>query len=119
MTTSPHLQVEKERLLDSIDAIRKSGNIAPSLYFLTVVPTTSKGKTYHYARLVKEPISGKQEVTPLGREGSARHQDWKRRIARRDAIVELEQQLKILDELMRRQQDRSHLVDRNFSEPEA
>jgi hypothetical protein len=94
---------------------RKSGAPAPPLYFVSVVPTTSKGKTYHYARLVREH-GGKQEVTPLGREGSARHQDWRRRIARRDAIVELEQQLRILDELMQRHQERSHLVDRNFSE---
>ncbi|MBD1853408.1 hypothetical protein H6F87_26200 [Cyanobacteria bacterium FACHB-502] len=54
----------------------------------------------------------------MGRKGSARHQDWKRRIACRDAIVELEQQLKILDELMQRQQERSHLVECDFEEPD-
>lgn len=116
---SPHLEAEKKRLLDSIAAIRATGDPAPALYFVSVVPTTSKGKTYRYARLLKEPSGGKQEVVKsLGREGSARHQEWKRRIARRDAIVELEQQLKLLDELMRRQQERSHLVDRDFGEPE-
>ncbi len=116
---SSHLKAEKQCLLNCIEAIRKSGSVAPAHYFLTTTTTTSKaGKTYYYARLVKEESVGKQTVRSLGRIGSGQHLAWERSIARRDAITELEQQLKLLDELMQRQQERSHLVARDFSEPE-
>lgn len=117
-TPSPNLAAEKERLLQRIEVIRKTGDPAPALYFVSVAPTVSKGKTYYYARLLKEK-NGKQTIVGrLGKENSREHQTWKRRIARRDAIVEIEQQLKLLDELMQRQQERSHLVERDFGEPE-
>jgi hypothetical protein len=115
---SSHLEAEKQRFLDCIEAIRKSGAVAPARYFLTTTTTASEaGKTYYYARLVREESVGKQTVRPLGRLGSVEHRAWERSIVRRDAIVELEQQLKLLDELMQRQQERSQLVDRDFSEP--
>lgn len=117
-TPSPNLAAEKEHLLQRIEVIRKTGQVAPALYFISVAPTVSKGKTYHYARLLKEKKGKQAMVARLGRENSSSHQDWKRRIARRDAIVELEQQLKLLDELMQRQQERSNLVERDFGEPE-
>ncbi|WP_088894811.1 hypothetical protein [Leptolyngbya ohadii] len=117
-TSSPNLAAEKECLLQHIEAIRKTGQVAPALYFVSIAPTVSKGKTYHYARLLKEKNGKQSMVARLGRENSSKHQDWRRRIARREAIVELEQQLKLLDELMQRQQERSHLVDRDFGEPE-
>jgi hypothetical protein len=118
MNLSPHLQSEQDRLLHCIDTIRQSGAVAPALYYLSVTQTTTNGKTYCYARLVREPSPGKQDVTALGREGSARHRDWQRRMIRRDAIAELEQQLKLLHDLIERQQMRAHLTICDFLEPE-
>jgi hypothetical protein len=92
---SSNLQAEHQHLLDTIAQIRGSGEIAPA-YCLLTVSTVSKGsKTYEYARLVVEKPGGKPKINSLGRLGSERHRHWKTAIARRGAIVELEQQLKI------------------------
>jgi len=114
------LQLEKQRLLDLIAAIRSSGTVAPAYCFLTPNTKTSKtGKTYEYARLVtQKPNTDKQDTKSLGQMGSLKHRQWQRAIARRDAIVELEQQLKMLTELIDRQQQYADLVERSFDEPD-
>ncbi len=100
---SPNLQAEHQHLMNTIAQIRGSGDIAPAYCWLTVSTVTKGGKTYEYARLVIEKPGGKPKISSLGRLGSERHRHWKTAIARRDAIVELEQQLKILQGLMDRQ----------------
>ncbi len=100
---SSNLQAEHQYLLDTIAQIRGSGNVAPAYCWLTVSTVTKGGKTYEYARLVTEKPGNKPKINSLGRLGSERHRQWKTAIARRDAIVELEQQLKILQGLMDRQ----------------
>ena len=100
---SSNLQAEQQHLLDRIAQIRGSGDIAPAYCWLTVSTVTKSGKTYEYARLVIEKPGSKPKISSLGRLGSERHRHWKTAIARRDAIVELEQQLKILQGLMDRQ----------------
>jgi hypothetical protein len=98
-----NLQAEQQRLLDTIFLIRGSGEVAPAYCWLTASTVTKGGKTYEYARLVIEKPGSKPKISSLGRLGSERHRQWKTAIARRDAIVELEQQLKILQGLMDRQ----------------
>ncbi len=100
---SSNLQAEQQHLLDTIAQIRGSGAVAPSYCWLTVSTVTKGGKTYEYARLVTEKPGSKPKISSLGRLGSERHRHWKTAIARRDAIAELEQQLKILQGLMDRQ----------------
>lgn len=100
---SSNLQAEQQYLLDTIAQIRGSGDVAPAYCWLTVSTVTKGGKTYEYARLVTEKPGSKAKISSLGRLGSERHRHWKATIARRDAIVELEQQLKLLQDLMDRQ----------------
>lgn len=100
---SPNLQAEQQHLLNTIAQIRGSGNVAPAYCWLTVSTVTKGGRTYEYARLVIEKPGSKPKISSLGRLGSERHRQWRTTIARRDAIAELEQQLKILQELMDRQ----------------
>src|SRR5579883_789849 len=100
---SPNLQAEQHHLLDTIAQIRGSGEIAPAYCWLTVSTVSKGGKTYEYARLVVEKPGIKPKSSSLGRLGSERHRNWKMAIARREAIVELEQQLKILQGLIDRQ----------------
>ncbi|MBD1847758.1 hypothetical protein H6F89_31090 [Cyanobacteria bacterium FACHB-63] len=109
---SPHLQAERRRLLDAIAEIRKSGEIAPAYYWLTLqVDTKETGKTYEYIKLnLKKPEDTKVKARSLGKPGSERHREWRSAIARRDAIVELEQQIKLVEDLIDRQSVRSKLV---------
>ncbi len=100
---SPNLQAEQQHLLDTIARIRGSGDVASAYCWLTVSTVTKGGKTYEYARLVIEKPGSKPKISSLGRLGSERHRHWRMAIARRDAIAELEQQLKILQGLMDRQ----------------
>lgn len=116
---SSFLEAEKNRLLDRIIEIRATGPIAEAYHFVTTTTTTSKsGKTYQYARLVSQKRSTeKQKIKPLGRVGSEAHQYWQRATTRRDAIVELEQQLKLLTALIDRQTENASLVEQDLQEP--
>lgn len=103
MAISPHLESERTRLLDAIAQIRGSGTVAPAYCWLSTTSSTKKGKTYTYATLVEEKPHSKLKVISLGRLGSVRHRSWQAAIANRDAIVELEQQLSMLQKLIDRQ----------------
>ncbi len=103
---SSNLQAEHQHLLDTIAQIRGSGEVAPTYCWRTVSTVTKGGKTYEYARLVIEKPGSKPKISSLGRLGSERHRQWKAAISRRDAIVELEQQLKLLQDLIDRQSAR-------------
>jgi len=113
------LQAEKTCLLDRIAAIRATGPVAEAYCFVTTTSVTSgTGTTYEYARLVSQKRSTeKQKIKQLGRVGSEEHRHWQRATARRDAIVELEQQLNLLTALIDRQIEKAHLVEQDFEEP--
>lgn len=100
---SPYLEAERARLLDAIAEIRSSGSIAPAYCWLSTTSSTKKGKTYTYATLVEEKPHSRPKAISLGKLGSARHRSWQAAIANRDAIVELEQQLALLQKLIDRQ----------------
>lgn len=103
MAVSPYLKSERTRLLDAIAQIRSSGSIAPAYCWLSTTSSTKKGKTYTYATLVEEKPHSKPKIISLGKLGSVRHRTWQTAIANRDAIVELEQQLSMLQKLIDRQ----------------
>jgi hypothetical protein len=109
---SPHLQAERCRLLDAIAEIRKSGEVAPAYYWLSLqVDTKKNGKTYEYIKLnVKKSEDTKVKARSLGKPGSERHREWQQALARRDAIVELEQQMTLVENLIARQKARSSIV---------
>ena len=100
---SSHLTTERDRLLMLIAAIQQSGRIAPAHCWLTESPQTKGNRTYIYIRLVCEPPGQKLTSKSLGKPSSKKHQDWHTAIARREAIAELEQQLKLLEALIDRQ----------------
>lgn len=117
---SVHLEAEYQRLLDRINDVRNSGQVAPAYIFLSETSTTSKsGVTYRYMRLIAQKCAGgKQKTRSLGRYGSSDHRFWERAIARREAIAELEMQLSMLTALMERQKTNQRVVDKNFSQLE-
>ncbi len=102
-TKSDYLQAELQRLLNAVEAVRTWGTVAPAYCWLTESSETKGSKTYTYIRLVTEEPGKKLTSKSLGRPGSKRHQEWRAAIERREAIAELEQQLKILDLLVHRQ----------------
>lgn len=108
------LIVERERLVQLIQQIYDSGEVAPPYCWLTETSSTKGTKTYTYIILVTQPPDRKPKSHSLGRPGSARHHHWQQAIARRAAIGELEQQLAMLEVLIERQsrtwQDFSYLV---------
>lgn len=114
------LQAEKTRLLDRIAEIRASGPIAEAYYFLSPNTVTSEtGVTYEYVRLMTQRRStDKQKIKSLGRAGSEQHRYWQRAIARREAILELEQQLKLLTDLIDRQEAHRELTEQTIEEPQ-
>jgi hypothetical protein len=100
---SNYLEAERQRLLDCIVAIRKSGTVAHAYCWL-IESTESKGsRTYTYIKLLTQKPDEKLTSKSLGRPGSDRHREWKAAIERREAIAELEQQLKMLNALIERQ----------------
>lgn len=108
---SPHLQAERRRLLDAIAEIRKSGEVAPAYYWLSLQVDTKNGKTYEYIKLnLKKSEDTKVKARSLGKPGSERHREWQQSLARRDAIVELEQQITLVENLMDRQKERLLIV---------
>lgn len=108
------LRLERERLVQLIQQINHSGEVAPPYCWLTETSSTKGAKTYTYVILVTQPPDRKPRSQSLGRPGSIRHRHWLQAIARREAVGELEQQLGMLEALIDRQlrtwQDFSHLL---------
>jgi hypothetical protein len=103
-----YLQCEIDRLIEMSDVVRSSGSVAPPKCWVTVVEMRSKrGRIYRYARLVSES-SDRVTTRLLGRPGSDDAIDWQWRCRRRDAIAEIEQQMRMVSALVDRQ--RSHKI---------
>lgn len=100
---SSHLDAERDRLLNAIAQIRKAGSIADLHCWLSELPETKGNATYTYVQLRRQPPGEPLRCKSLGKPGSERHRNWKKAIARRDAIAELEQQLQIIEALIDRQ----------------
>ena len=94
---SPHLEAERDRLLQLIQAIRDSGSVAPINVWVSPAP---KGEHTYYKLSSKNPDI---KNLHLGKAGSEKYRDWRARIQRREAIAELEQQLSMLQALIDRQ----------------
>jgi hypothetical protein len=94
---SPHLEAERERLLQLIQSIRNSGSVAPTNVWISPAP---KGEHLYYKLSSKNPEYKNQH---LGKAGSEKYRDWQARIERREAVTELEQQLSMLQALIDRQ----------------
>jgi len=94
---SPHLQAERDRLLQLIQDLRNSGRVAPCNVWISPAP---KGEYRYYKLSSKNPDYKNQH---LGKAGSEKCRDWRARIQRREAIAELEQQLSMLQALIDRQ----------------
>jgi hypothetical protein len=104
-----YLKAERKRLLDRIATIRASGTVAPAHCWL-IESTEEKGsRTYTYIKLITQKPGKKLTSKSMGRPGSDRHREWKLSIERREAIGELEQQLKMLEALIDRQLQASQL----------
>lgn len=94
---SPHLEAERDRLLQLIQAIRRSGPVAPINLWISPAP---KGNYMYYKLSSKNPAYKNQH---LGKMGSEKYRDWRARIQRWEAIAELEQQLAMVQALIDRQ----------------
>lgn len=94
---SPHLEAERDRLLQLIQSVRDSGSVAPLNVWISPAP---KGEHTYYKLSSKNPAYKNQH---LGKAGSEKHRDWTARVQRREAVTELEQQLSILQALIDRQ----------------
>jgi hypothetical protein len=90
--TSIHLQAELDYLLDRLNAIKNSGEIAPPNVCIAPDFITPKSWILNRTTLPMKERS-------LGKHGSAKYHDWEERIHRRDQIQELEQQLALLSEI--------------------
>jgi hypothetical protein len=98
-----YLAAERQRLLDRIAIVRASGTVAHAYCWL-IESTEEKGsRTYTYIKLITQKPGKRLTSKSMGRPGSDRHREWKVAIERREAIAELEQQIKILDTLIDRQ----------------
>ena len=94
---SPHLEAERDRLLQLIQDLRNSGSVAPINVWISPAP---KGEHLYYKLSSKNPTYKNQH---LGKAGSEKYRGWRARIQRREAIAELEQQLSMLQSLIDRQ----------------
>lgn len=103
-----YLQSELDRLRDLSDAVRSSGSVAPANCWLVVEDVHRASHTYRYARLYVQPIAASKKLKKrsLGRPNCAQHLDWIKRIQRRVALYEIEQQMTLLTKLIDRQQTR-------------
>ena len=95
-----YLQQERDRLIALSDAVRSDGSVAPANCWVTEVEKHKGNKTYCYALLSSD---SKGLSRWLGRRRAELHRDWLARIARREAIREIEQQVQLLDALIDRQ----------------
>jgi hypothetical protein len=98
-----YLEAERLRLLDWVAVIQASGKVAPAYCWLIESSEEKGSRTYTYIKLITQKPGKRLTAKSLGRPGSDRHRQWKTAIARREAIAELEQQLKMLDALIERQ----------------
>jgi hypothetical protein len=105
-----YLEAEQQRLLGCVQIIRASGTVAPAYCWLSESSETKGSKTYTYVKLITEKPEKKLTSKSLGRPGSDRHREWRTAIERREAIAELEQQLKMVDALIERQSQALHLT---------
>jgi hypothetical protein len=103
--TSLHLQAEHDYLLDRLNTIKSSGEIAPPNVCIAPDFLTPKAWILNQTRL---PMKERH----LGKHGSTRYRDWEARIHRRDQTQELEQQLSLLQTLM----DRQEAAEKVFAE---
>jgi hypothetical protein len=104
---------ESDRLQDLSDAVRDSGSVAPANCWLVVEEERKGSRTYRRARLYVQSIgfpasemfaaSKKVKRRSLGRPNCAQHINWQKRIQRRVALYEIEQQMTPLTELIDRQ----------------
>lgn len=101
---SPHLLAERDRLLEAIESVRLSGTVAPAFCWLVESSETKGARTYRYIKLITERPGKPLTSKSLGKPGSEKHRAWQTAIARREAIVELKQQQKMLEALIERQQ---------------
>jgi hypothetical protein len=102
-TDFDYLAAERQRLLDRITTVHASGTVAPAYCWL-IESTEEKGsRTYTYVKLITQNPGKKLTSKSMGRPGSDRHREWMVAINRREAIAELEQQIKMLDTLIDRQ----------------
>ncbi len=101
--TPNYLEAERLRLLDGIAVIQAAGKVAPAYCWLIESSEEKGSRTYTYIKLITQKPGERLTSKSLGRPGSNRHHQWKTAIARREAIAELEQQLKMLDALRERQ----------------
>jgi hypothetical protein len=104
-----YLEAERLRLLECVATIRASGAIAHAYCWLSESSELKGSRTYTYIKLITQKPGKKLTSTSLGKPGSDRHSHWRAAIERREAIDELEQQLKMLDALMERQNRASQL----------
>lgn len=104
---SPHLQAERDRLLQEIERIRAAGVVAPTNVWIGPNFQMKEGKVYQYYKLNSENPQVRHQH--LGKPGNEKYQDWTAKIARRNAIQELEVQLAMLQVLMDRQAKGSSL----------
>jgi len=98
---SPHLQAERDRLISEIQQLRKLGAVAPVSVWVGPNFQIKGGRPYEYWKLNSDNPQVRHQH--LGKAGSEKYQGWAARIARRDAIAELEVQLSVLQRLMERQ----------------
>ena len=101
--TPDYLEAERLRLLDWVAVIQASGKVAPAYCWLVESSEEKGSRTYTYIKLITQRPSKRLTSKSLGRPGSDRHREWQTAIASLCAIAELEQQLKMLETLMERQ----------------
>ncbi len=95
------LQAALNELQNQISAIRSEGQVAPTGYWVLEIQQEKRQKVYHYVRLCWE-IDGKRRQRLIGKPGGSQHIEWIQQCDRRDRIVELSIQAKLLSELIDR-----------------
>ncbi len=95
------LQGELDRLQSLSDAVRASGSVAPANCWVSEIEQIKNGRTYRYAKLIS--ASKQMRSRLLGRPGCESDRDWRSRCQRRAMIAEIEQQMRLLVELIDRQ----------------
>lgn len=102
--TLQHLEAELTRLADLAQQIRSSGSVAPDHCWIEEYVVKRGEITYVYKRVASDRPqfgkSGKSRTLHLGKAGSPKHRDWLLRMQRRDALVELEKRVAIVQKLI-------------------
>jgi len=83
---SPHLEAERDRLLQLIQDIRNSGSVAPINVWFSPVP---QGAHLYYKLSSKNPDYKNQH---LGKASSEKYRSWRAKIAK-GSSAKLEQQI--------------------------